>query len=334
MEIKQALLQSEKDEIREFLTSFDLTYRKDVNYTAYIEENGKIVGTVSLLGCVIMLLAVDKSMQGENLALKLVDHAITTLRTNGKYGYRAFTKPEYLPLFIDMGFRVLVKTDKFVSLEGGESNIEKKVDGLVNKVVMEHGFIDSDTACMVINGNPFTEGHLSLLEYALSKHRKLMLFVLEEDASYFSFKERFSLAFIGTRAYSERVSVLPSTEYIVSKETFPDYFIKEDNDKTEAFAEYDALIFKKYFMEKLGIVKRYFGSEESAYMQIYNAKMKEVLGDKAEIVDRFPKNEKVVSAKEVRRLIEEGKTDEAMQFIPTSNKSVMNLILSNKNVKR
>jgi [citrate (pro-3S)-lyase] ligase len=161
-----------------------------------------------------------------------------------------------------------------------------------------------------------------------------MLFILEEDASYFSFKERFSLAFIGTRAYSERVSVLPSTEYIVSKETFPDYFIKEENDKTEAFAEYDALIFKKYFMEKLGISKRYFGTEESAYMQIYNAKMKEVLGDKAEIIDRFSKNDKVISAKKVRKLIEEGKIDEAMNFIPTSNRSVMKMILSTKNVKR
>ena len=323
MEIKQALLQEEKNAVRDFLVGFDLTFRNDLDYTVYIEDKGEIVGTVSLLGCVIMLLAVDKKMQGENLALKLVDHAISTLRSNGKYGYRVFTKPEYLPLFIDMGFRLLVKTDRFISLEGGEANIEKKVDGLVTKVIMEHGFIDSDTACMVINGNPFTEGHLSLLEHALSKHRKLMLFVLEEDASYFSFKERFSLAFIGTRAYAERVSVLPSTEYIVSKETFPDYFIKEENDKTEAYAEYDALIFKKYFMEKLGIVKRYFGSEESAYMQIYNQKMKEVLGDRAEFVDRFSKNGRVISAKEVRKLIEEGKIDEAMNFIPTSNRAVM-----------
>ena len=334
MEIKQALLQEEKTAVKEFLLGFDLTFRDDLDYTVYIENDNKIVGTISLLGSVIMLLAVDKSMQGENLALKLVDHAIATLRSNGKYGYRVFTKPEYLPLFIDMGFKLLIKTERFLSLEGGESNVEKRVDGLATKVIMEHGFIDDDTACIVINGNPFTEGHLALVEYALSKHRKLMLFVLEEDASFFTFKERFSLAFIGTRAYAERISVLPSTEYVVSKETFPDYFIKEENDKTEAYAEYDALIFKKYFMKKLGIVKRYFGSEESGYMQIYNRKMKEVLGDKAEIVDRFTKKDKVISAKAFRKLIEEGKTNEAMNFIPASNRAVMNLILSSKNVKR
>ena len=330
MEIKEAILQSEKQEVIDFLSSFDLKYRQDVTYTVYATENGKIIGTVSLLGSVIMLLAVDKKMQGENIALKLVDHAISKLRSDKIFGYRVFTKPEYLMLFIDMGFKVLVKTDKFVALEGGASDIEKTVDGLVNKVVMEHGFIDSDTAAIVINGNPFTKGHLSLCEHALSKHRKLMLFVLEEDVSEFSFKERFSLAYLATRAYSERISVLPSTEYIVSKETFPDYFLHGADEQTKSYAEYDALIFKKYFMPKLGIVKRYFGSEKTEYMKIYNETMEKTLNDAVEIVDRFIEGEEEISAKKVRALIKEGKIKEALSLIPTSNTAVMNLIISNK----
>ncbi len=330
MELKQALLQSEKSAVKEFLISFDLTYREDVDYTVYIEDCGKIVGSVSLLGSVIMLLAVDKSMQGENLALKLVDHAIAKLREQGKFGYRVFTKPEYLMLFIDMGFKLLVKTEKFIALEGGTSDIQKRVDGLVNKVVMEHGFIDGDTAAIVINGNPFTKGHLALVEHALKSHRKLMLFVLEEDLSEFSFKERFSLAFVATRAYYERVSVLPSTEYIVSKETFPDYFLHGADKQTEAYAEYDALIFKKYFMAKLGIVKRYFGWEKTSYMQIYNAKMKEILGDCAEIVPRFTEEGEEISAKKVRTLIKEGRKEEALALLPLTTRSVMNLILTTK----
>ena len=330
MEIKQALLQSEKSAVKAFLTSFDLTYREDVDYTVYIEEAGKIVGTVSLAGSVIMLLAIDKSMQGENLALKLVDHVISKLRADGKFGYRVFTKPEYLMLFIDMGFKLLVKTESFVALEGGTSDIEKAVDGLVNKVIMEHGFIDGDTAAIVINGNPFTKGHLALVEHALAHHRKLMIFVLEEDLSEFSFRERFSLAFVATRAYNERVSVLPSTEYIVSKETFPDYFLHGADTQTRAYAEYDALIFKKYFMPKLGIVKRYFGSEKVDYMQIYNEKMKEVLGEHAEVVERFNENGTEISAKTVRGLIKEGKREEALSLLPTATRAVMNLILSTK----
>ncbi len=330
MEIKQAILQSEKDAVKAFLTTFDLQFRLDTTYTAYIEEKNQIVGTISFRDDVIMLLAVSPKMQGENLALTLVNHALSKLREEGIYGYKVFTKSEYLPLFENMGFRLLVNTQNFCALEGGQSFVEKKVDDLKTKVIMEFGGIDADTASIVLNGNPFTIGHLALCEHALKNHRKLIIFVLEEDISDFSFKERFSLAFLATRQYSERVCVLPSTEYIVSKSTFPDYFLHGADKITEAYAEYDALIFQKYFMEKLGIVKRYFGAEKTDYMQIYNKTMCKVLGDKAEIVDRFKLNGQDISAKSFRQLLKDGKNEEALDLIPLSNKAVMNMILKGK----
>ena len=332
MEIKQAVLQSEKNAVKEFLDKFSLKYKDTVNYTVYIEDKGEIVGTVSLADNLIMLLAVDKKMQGENLAVTLINHVITKLREDKIYGYKVFTKSDYAPLFESMGFRLLVKTDNFVALEGGECNVEKAVDNIVTKVSMELGGIDEDTASIVINGNPFTEGHLALCEYALKNHRRLIVFVLEEDLSEFSFKERLSLAFLATRPYSDRVSVVPSTSYIVSKSTFPDYFLKSADKSTQAYAEYDALIFKKYFMAKLGIVKRYFGSEKTDYMQVYNKVMQEVLGDQMEVVDRFEKDGVTISAKTVRELIKEGKKEQALSLIPVSCRMVMNLILKGKNV--
>ncbi len=332
MEIKQVVLQSEKSLVKEFLDKFSLKYKDTVDYTVYIEENGQIVGTVSLANNVIMLLAVDKKMQGENLAVTLINHAITKLREDKIYGYKVFTKCDYAPLFENMGFRTLVKTENFVALEGGECNIQKSVDAIVTKVSMELGGIESDTASIVINGNPFTEGHLQLCEYALKKHKRLILFVLEEDVSEFSFKERFSLAFLATRPYFDRISVVPSTEYIVSKSTFPDYFLKNADKSTEAYAEYDALIFKNYFMQKLGICKRYFGSEKTEYMQIYNDVMHRVLGEQMEVVDRFLIDGEEISAKTFRQLIKENQIEKALQLIPVSCRMVMNLILKSKNV--
>ncbi len=330
MEIKQAILQSEKNAVKEFLTSFDLRYLLDTTYTAYIEEKDEIVGTVSLRDNVITLLAVSPEKRGENLALTLVNHALSKLRENNIYGYKVFTKPEYLPLFENMGFRLLVKTEKFCALEGGQSFVEKAVDDLRTKVVMDLGGIDEDTAAIVINGNPFTLGHLALCEYALKRHRKLLVFVLQEDLSQFSFKERYSLAFLATRAYVDRICVLPSTEYIVSKATFPDYFLRGADERTEAYAEYDALLFQKYFMEKLGIVKRYFGSEKTDYMRIYNATQQKVLGDRAEIIDRATLDGVEISAKAFRQLVKEGKREEALALLPQSTLAVMNLILRNK----
>ncbi len=330
MELKQAILQIEKQSVEEFLKTFDLCFRYDTTYTVYMEEKGEIIGTVSLQDNVITMLAVYKKYQGENVAVTLVNHVISKLREEGVYGYKVFTKPEYLPLFINMGFCELIKTDSFCALEGGQSNIEQAVENLKTKVIMELGSIEPDTGAIVINGNPFTKGHLALCEYALQRHRRLLVFVLQEDISEFSFKERFSLAFLALRAYSERVSVLPSTEYIVSKSTFPSYFLHGVDAQTKAYAQYDALIFKKYFMEKLGISKRYLGSETTEYMQIYNNAVANVLGDGAEVVDRFTLNEKAISAKEFRTLVKNGNLAQALELIPTSTKAVMNFILQGK----
>lgn len=330
MEIKEAILQTEKQAVANFLKEFDLTYRQDTEYTAYIEDAGKIVGTVSVTGNLIMQLAVSKIFQGENLAVTLVDHVVSKLRQQGVYGYKVFTKPSYQPLFESMGFRLLVGTNKFVALEGGVSDIKKTIKNLVNKVTMEIGPIDSDTAAIVINGNPFTKGHMALCEYALKNHKRLLLFVLEEDLSYFSFKERFSLAFVAMRPYYDRVSVLPSTEYIVSKSTFPDYFLHGEDESTRVYAEYDALIFKKYFMPALGISKRYFGSETSKYMSIYNETCAKVLNDSAQIIDRFTQDGEIISAKQVRALIDNGQTEKALDIVPLSCRALMKLILSSK----
>ena len=106
MQIKQAVLQTEKDNIKTFLAENELKFRQDVDYSFYAEIDGKIVGTVSLDGNLILQLAVDKKVRGENLALKLVDHAITILRENKIYGYKVFTKPEYKDLFLSLGLNI------------------------------------------------------------------------------------------------------------------------------------------------------------------------------------------------------------------------------------
>ena len=45
--IKEAILNSEKEKVREFLLKFDLNYENSVDLTLYIEENDEIIGTVS-----------------------------------------------------------------------------------------------------------------------------------------------------------------------------------------------------------------------------------------------------------------------------------------------
>ena len=330
MQIKQAILQSEKQAVVEFLSAFGLKFNAYADYTAYVEEGEKIVATISLAKNLICDLAVSEEVQGENLATALIMHALEKLRGERVYGYKVFTKPAYLDRFLNLGFRVLVQGESFVALEGGESDICAALKSLKAKISMDFGGFEGDYGAIVLNANPFTLGHLGLLEYALSKYGKVLLFVLEEDLSEFSFKERFSLAFLATRQYRDRVCVLPSTEYAVSRSTFPDYFLRSEEEVSKAHAEYDAKLFEQYFMKELNITKRYLGTEEKEYMDVYNQTLSEVLGEKLEIVQRFTKDGEKISAATVRKLLKEGKTEEALAYIPKPCQAVFNMIIGGK----
>ena len=329
MEIKDAVLDVELNRVREFLKGFELSFEDNTELTLYAEEDGNVVGTVSVTGNLIKQMAISKGMQGENLASTLITSIIERLNANNIFSYRVFTKPEYKNLFISLGFTPIVESQKFVALEGGDSSISGAISQLSKKITMEMGCIDQDTASIVINGNPFTNGHLQLCEYALKRHSRLIVFIVEEDNQAFSFKERFALAYLALKPYKNAI-VLPATQYIVSKETFPGYFLKSVNEMSEQFALYDTLIFKNYFMPALGIKKRYFGGEVTDYMTLYNKVAQETFGDGAEFVERFKEGEQTISAKHVRGLIEKGDFETAMQFIPQSARSMFRLMLQQK----
>ena len=334
MIIKEALIPSEKERIAAFLQGFGLKYESNIDRTLYMEDGEKIVATVSACKYIIKCLAVDSDYRSENLAGVLVGEIIKRFHADGIFYYQVFTKPEYQNLFASLGFRPLVLTDKVTVLEGGEGGIHETVQAM--KVQMKYTLgadsveKDSDIGCVVINGNPFTNGHLKLVEYAAARHKHVLVFVLEEEGSYFTFKERYTMAYLALKPYSN-VLVIPSSKYIISKATFPDYFLKTADDSTAQYAKYDALIFVNYFIPLLNIRKRYVGSEISDYMRIYNRTLSEVLGDKLETVERFKEDGEVISASKFRQLIKEGKRAEAFQFIPRTNYAVLNGILSSKN---
>lgn len=76
---------------------------------------------------------------------------------------------------------------------------------------------------IVVNCNPFTNGHLKLIEYAAKQVDYLYVFVVEEDSSYFSFKDRMYLVKENTK-HIKNVIVNASGRFIISKVTFPAYF--------------------------------------------------------------------------------------------------------------
>ena len=332
MIIKEAFLQEELERIKIFLNKFSLKLDPNLTKTFYIEnDNNEIIGTISCQDYIIKDLAVDESYQSENLASLLINEILNYFRLNNIYNYQVFTKPIYKTIFISLGFKEIVSTDKVIMLEGGVSFINDKIKEINKTLTNRFGELNEscDLGCVVINGNPITNGHMHIIEEASKNHKMVVLFVVEEDKSEFTFEERFSFAYLSTMRLGN-VCVIPSSKYIVSSSTFPSYFLKDENEALEQYSKIDALIFKEYFMKQLFIKKRYVGTETILKMVNYNNILKETLQDKLVIMERLQENNEVISASKVRSLLKENKIEEALLYVPREISFILRSVASSK----
>lgn len=179
-----------------------------------------------------------------------------------------------------------------------------------------------NNGAIVMNANPFTVGHKRLVEYASSMVDRLYIFVVEEDASFFSFKERFDMVVQGTKDISN-VIVLPSGTFMISNKTFYAYFTKDiDNDK-KINASQDILIFVRYIAPYFGIKKRFVGDEPLDKVTAqYNEQMKRILpqyGCELIEISRFKNSNGIVSGSTVRKAIQEKKIDDLRHLLPKTS---------------
>lgn len=183
--------------------------------------------------------------------------------------------------------------------------------------------IENGCGAIVMNANPFTNGHRYLVENALSQVRQLILFVVEEDCSYVPFADRFRLVEQGV-ADLKNVVVVPSGNYIISSTTFQSYFEKETKTEAVIDAAKDIDIFGKQIAPALGIVKRFVGEEPKDFItKQYNEQMKLRLpqyGIELVEIPRVKENTigDVISASTVRASLKDGKYDLIGKMVPVS----------------
>lgn len=179
---------------------------------------------------------------------------------------------------------------------------------------------------IVMNCNPFTFGHRYLIEEALKQVEFLMIFVVQEDSSLFSFQERLAMVYAGT-AGLKNVMVVPCGHFILSRMTFPEYFIKETDEEILENTENDVRLFAEQIAPPLGITHRFVGEEpEDEVTSIYNQAMKRVLpahGIQLVEIPRKQDGQGAISATRVRRCLKENDFEGLDTLVPTSTKNIL-----------
>lgn len=312
----------EVSEVKSFLSTFQLDYEKDIDYTVVIRDSNKIIATCSKAKDVLKGFAIDNSLHGEGLTNLLITSIQDRLFQEGIFHSFIFTKPAYETTFKSFGYKVIASVEEVTLLEYGFNDINKTLAAMKKL----YG-IDTATpkTALVMNCNPFTLGHRYLIEEASLKSEEVLIFIVEEDKSLFPFVDRYHMVKDGV-ADLKNVTVIPGGKYIISSATFPAYFLREETKVLSAYTKLDATIFSKYFCKQFNITKRMLGEEPYCPVtKNYNDSLVDVLAKHHVEVEIIPRKwistpENYISASKVRNLIkkEGGQAlDHLSDFIPT-----------------
>ena len=179
---------------------------------------------------------------------------------------------------------------------------------------------------IVMNCNPFTNGHRYLIEESLKYVDFLIIFVVEENRSVFTFDERFAFVKAGVSDL-QNVMVVPSGEFILSQKTFPEYFIKVEDEDLIKNVEYDITLFAEQIAPRLNITYRFVGEEpQDAVTNEYNQAMKRIFLKKGINIIEIPRKENdngIISASLVRKCLESDNLTDLKELIPKSTWNIL-----------
>ena len=206
----------EKARVVEFLKEFDLTFTGNIDYTMGLFDDGKLIGTGSLGGRVMRDIAISKDYQKKGLTHRIIRNLQGESNRCGITGNQIFPKPKNVPVFAHMGFKEVAVAEPYAGLlERGQDTLEDYLNRVRSILGTGEG---KNRGAIVMNCNPFTLGHRSLVEYAVNNCDEVIIFAVQEDRSIFPFSDRFSLIKQGVKDM-KGVSVISGGNYIIS---FPD----------------------------------------------------------------------------------------------------------------
>lgn len=304
------VMKFEKKDVEKFLEGFDIKYERDVDYTIVALDGDKVVGTGSCAERILKCFAIDQTYQGMGITNTIITRLLDHQYQVGNKHLFIFTKPKSIKIFTDFGFSIVEKTEDVALLDNKIEELNQLLKNIEDQ---------RESGAIVVNANPMTKGHLYLINEARKMTDLLHVFMVEEDESTFPYDFRYKIVKEELEKFDD-VLVHPGNNYIISKNTFPTYFYKDEKTILKAYSELDSKIFGRYFARTLNIKKRFVGTEDKDLVtKNYNETMERILpGYGIEVVEipRASLDDEIISASKVRFFLKERKFEEAYKFLP------------------
>ncbi|QGY32045.1 [citrate (pro-3S)-lyase] ligase [Pantoea cypripedii] len=303
-----------RETIRTLLADSGLGMDSDISTFVEAWSGERLVGCAGLAANVIKCVAIDEQWRGENLSAQLLAEVEHLALARGHFHLFLCTRPCNRERFQHNGFWPVVQSgENAILMENTPSGIQRYCRSLqASRVAGQR------VGAIVMNANPFTLGHRYLVEQAAARCDWLHLFVVREDASFFPFSARLHMVQSGV-AHLPNITVHEGSQYIISRATFPAYFLKETGKVQQAWSEIDLLLFRNHIAPALGITHRFIGSEPFCEItRQYNLSMHQLLADAVAVVEipRIKATGSAISASEVRRLLKTHQFSRIREIVP------------------
>ncbi|MBR3726044.1 MAG: [Prevotella sp.] len=322
-----------KRKVEQFLEANQL--RLDaLDYYAIVtrRESDEILAGGGLQGDIVKCIAVGEQLRDEHISNRLISHLISEASQRGHQSVKVFTKPQNRQIFESLGFRLVGEAPLAILMENGQglerykSYLQGVSDAISRTPVPPH---PHTSGIIVMNANPFTRGHLYLIEEAARQVEHLFVIPVKENKSLFPYVERKAMIEAAIKLIESKspslsgegrggasITLCDGSDYAISAATFPTYFLKKLDDAADTQMRLDLDIFRRHIAPALGATIRFVGSEpDDALTRRYNELMREMLPDVREI-ERLQENGEVVSASKVRKALENGDFQRAAALVP------------------
>ena len=304
----------QQKEYLKLLSSCGLRDEEDADIIALMTEDDRLIACGALAGHTIKQLAVAADAEGQGAMASVLSALIAEAHARGVHRLFLCTKPGNLSMFRSMGFYPVIETADAVLMENRRDGLESFLASLP-----KYG---GKCGAVVCNCDPFTLGHRHLIEYAASNCDHLYVFAVSEKGSMFSPEERLDMIRKGI-ADIPNCHVFESDMYLISRATFPAYFIRDEERADLVKSDLDIELFCRRIAPALGISVRFAGEEPfSPVTRVYNERMKELLPANGISFEEIPRLSDI-SAGEVRSLIAAGETDRIRETVPESTYEII-----------
>lgn len=296
------------------LAAEGITRDGNLDYTCALLQGSVIVATGSLFKNTLRCVAVSAAHQGEGLMNQLVSHLIATAQTRGATHLFVYTKVKAAKHFADLGFHEIARVGEQLVF------LENRLHGFAQYRQALTPSAKRPAAAIVMNANPFSNGHRYLIEQAAKANAVVHLFMVSDDASLIPYAVRKQLILAGI---ADLPNVIPhdTGDYLISSATFPSYFLQDSELVIRTQAALDAQLFLQ-IATTLSITRRYVGTEPTSTVTgLYNQVLQATLpaaGVALTVVPRLTQAGQPISASNIRQALHNGDLAAIRPWVPAT----------------